>query len=51
MTSEVLRHALKRCQAWNIRYGNWSQEMEELVDAALAEPVKIGSYEEKEPQH
>jgi hypothetical protein len=37
MTSEArLQHALERCRAWNIRHGNWSQEMEELVDAALA---------------
>jgi hypothetical protein len=35
---ERLRHALERCRAWNIRNGNWSQEMEELVDAALADP-------------
>jgi hypothetical protein len=37
---ERLRHALERCRAWNIRNRNWSQEMEELVKAALAEPAQ-----------
>jgi hypothetical protein len=32
----VLREALERCRAWNKRVGNWSSEMEQLVDAALA---------------
>jgi hypothetical protein len=49
MSEEKLRHALERCRAWNIRHGNWSQEMEELVKAALADPdaAEIGSYEEE----
>jgi hypothetical protein len=47
MSDEALRHALERCRAWNIRNGNWSQEIEELVNAALAEPAKIGSHEEE----
>jgi len=52
MSEERLRHALERCRAWNTRYGNWSQEMEDLVDAALADGAENGSYEEEEgPQH
>src|SRR5258708_17141157 len=50
MTSEArLGRALERCRAWNIRHGNWSQEMEELVKAALG--AEIGSYEEEEEHH
>jgi hypothetical protein len=31
-----LRHALERCQSWNKKNGNWSQDMERLVEATLA---------------
>jgi hypothetical protein len=31
-----LRKVLEKCREWNKRHGNWSQEMEDLVNAALA---------------
>jgi hypothetical protein len=35
-----LREALERCRSWNKRCGNWSQKMEDLVDAALRETIQ-----------
>lgn len=32
----LLREALERCRDWNRRCGNWSSNMEQVVDAALA---------------
>ena len=52
MTAEArLRHALERCREWNIRHGNWSQEMEELVDAALADPAPADCPEQRKSEH
>jgi len=36
---EAMRSALKECVEWNRLHGNWSKQVEDIVRAALAEPV------------
>jgi len=37
---ERMREALEKCVEWNRLHGNWSQQVEDIVRAALAEPAQ-----------
>src|SRR6185312_15217720 len=37
---EAMREALEKCVEWNRLHGNWSQQVEDIVQAALAEPAQ-----------